>query len=130
MPDLEKVKEGLRCCILKDPDDSRDCKHCPRCNYGAFITNSCINGLLVDSLALLETPGQRILELSELTTDTVYWIEQDTIARPWPTAMYQINSSFHEDYMGERWKDEEYGKTWRCWSQMPTNEQMEATAWA
>lgn len=54
MPDIGKVIEALEACVLKDPDDSRDCKHCPRCNYGAFITTSCINGVMSDSLALLK----------------------------------------------------------------------------
>ena len=54
MIDREKVIEALEACVLKDPDDSRDCKHCPRCNYGAFITNSCINGVMADCLSLLK----------------------------------------------------------------------------
>ena len=55
MTERNKVIEALEACVLKDPDDSRDCKHCPRCNYGAFITNSCINGVMADALALLKT---------------------------------------------------------------------------
>ena len=54
MTEREKVIEALEACVLKDPDDSRDCRHCPRCNYGAFITNSCINGVMADALALLK----------------------------------------------------------------------------
>lgn len=54
MTERNKVIEALEACVLKDPDDSRDCKHCPRCNYGAFITNSCINGVMADALALLK----------------------------------------------------------------------------
>lgn len=54
MPDREKVIEALEACVLKDPDDSMDCRHCPRCNYGAFITTSCINGVMADALALLK----------------------------------------------------------------------------
>lgn len=54
MTEKEKVIEALEACVLKDPDDSRDCKHCPRCNYGGFISNSCINGVMADALALLK----------------------------------------------------------------------------
>jgi hypothetical protein len=54
MTERNKVIEALEACVLKDPDDSRDCKHCPRCNYGAFITNSCINGVMADALTLLK----------------------------------------------------------------------------
>ena len=29
-----------------------------------------------------------------------------------------------------KWRSDEYGKTWRCWTSRPTDEQMEATPWA
>lgn len=71
MPDIGKVIEALEACVLKDPDDSRDCRHCPRCNYGAFITTSCINGVMSDSLALLKEQGQEIEFLKNMQRQMV-----------------------------------------------------------
>lgn len=49
----EKVVRGLECCIIGDPDDSRECKKCPYRRNG--ITNEpCFNALHADALALLK----------------------------------------------------------------------------
>lgn len=69
MTEREKVIEALEACVLKDPDDSRDCRHCPRCNYGAFITTSCINGVMADALALLKAQEPRVHGRWEETDD-------------------------------------------------------------
>lgn len=53
MDDLEKVMQGLNCCILHDPDDTRRCSECPYNQEG--VTNSpCVNGLMCDARLLLK----------------------------------------------------------------------------
>ena len=50
MPDREKVKAALRCCIVRNPDDKMRCPECPYRDPGTF----CLNRLKIDALALLE----------------------------------------------------------------------------
>lgn len=73
MPDRNKVIEALEACVLKDPDDSRNCRHCPRCNYGAFITNSCINGVMADALALLKAQEPVEPKMMEFVDEGLTW---------------------------------------------------------
>ena len=46
----EEIKQALRCCIVKDPDDK---KRCPECPYRDPATY-CHNRLLIDVLAMME----------------------------------------------------------------------------
>lgn len=50
MPDREKVKAGLRCCIVRNPDDKMRCPECPYRDPGTY----CLNRLKIDALALLD----------------------------------------------------------------------------
>lgn len=50
MPDREKVKAALRCCIVRDPDDKMRCTDCPYRDPNAY----CLNRLKHDALAALE----------------------------------------------------------------------------
>lgn len=50
----DEVVKGLECCVLQDPDDVRECEKCPQSENGRYISNSCINGLMAQSLALLK----------------------------------------------------------------------------
>lgn len=52
---FDETMAALDCCIMSDPDDKHDCQHCPMCNYGVFMTNSCVNGLLSSARQLLKT---------------------------------------------------------------------------
>ena len=143
----EKVIEALEACVLKDPDDSRDCRHCPRCNYGAFITNSCINGVMADALTLLKAQEPRVMTLEEviaLPDESDVWLEEfccitvaATISHNPIIAQFLNNVSGETyfygikqaDYNNGNYMNADYGKEWRCWSSRPTDEQMEATPW-
>ena len=75
------------------------------------------------------------MTLEELQMNEVYWAEQEDIARPWPIAMHHIRRAglldgpVYQDYMGDNYNTKEYGKTWRCWTSRPTDEQREAVKW-
>jgi len=112
---LEKIIEALEACVLKDPDDSRDCRHCPRCNYGAFITTSCINGVMNDALALLKAQEPRVLTLDEALNGLVIEYRSGKLQE---VGKRVFTKGF--DY---------YGDLWRVWDRMPTDEQREAKPW-
>jgi hypothetical protein len=143
MTEREKVIEALEACVLKDPDDSRDCRHCPRCNYGAFITNSCINGVMADALSLLkeqELRMPRVMTLEEVkqhnNQNGCVWFEQPTYNA---VAAFVRKDEFEIEVispyiLGEPinhgyWLDSNYNVTWRCWTSRPDQATREATPW-
>lgn len=77
----------------------------------------------------------RILPVEELHSGTVCWVERDSVARPWPIALHHIKNAhlltdpIWEDFYGETWRTSEYGKQWRLWSAMPSDEQMSEASW-
>ena len=50
MPDIEKVKQGLRCCVVRHPDDKVRCAECPYNDPIAY----CLNRLKNDALQAVE----------------------------------------------------------------------------
>lgn len=128
MSDRNKVIEALEACVLKDPDDSRNCRHCPRCNYGAFITNSCINGVMADALALLKAQEPRVMTLEEVKQ----WCEIH------PHKQTPIWVEFQHGHGTDGWrvglvnsgllawcKDNEA----RCWTSCPDEKRRAETPW-
>jgi hypothetical protein len=93
-----------------------------------------------DALALLKAQEPRVMTLEEVkqhnNQDGCVWFEQPT---------YNADAAFvlKEDFMiqvispyilGEPinhgyWTNGNYGKTWRCWTSRPTDEQREAVKW-
>lgn len=62
MEQLEKVRKGLECCVLRDPDDHLRCGECPY-NPHAISNESCANGLKFNALALINAQQERIKKL-------------------------------------------------------------------
>lgn len=50
MPDVKKVIDGLKCCIVWDPDDRTRCPECPYRDPTSF----CLNRLKHDALEVIE----------------------------------------------------------------------------
>ena len=50
MLDRENIKEALRHCVIRHPDDNRRCHDCPRKDPNI----NCLNKLMIDALSLLE----------------------------------------------------------------------------
>ena len=134
MAEREKVIRGLKCCIIGDPDDSRECKKCPYRRKG--ITNEpCFNALHADALALLREPEARVMTLKELQAIETPW------NRNTPPYLFVEGRSSTE----ARWmcwgfmRDfvrlpgtigvQNYGSKWRVWNLQPTPEQMRETSW-
>ena len=78
----------------------------------------------------------RVIALEEIQMREVYWAERKNVTQPWPIAMHHIrnvgplNEPVYQDYMGDDFNIKEYGKTWRCWTSYPTEEQQKAAPWS
>ena len=92
-----------------------------------------------NALALLKEQEPKLLTLRDLLDDCkaayeVVWLEMTNgtitphqVYSNGPDSPYAHIMSFGGSTYALR-KDE-YGKTWRCWSQKPTVDQMDQTAW-
>ena len=110
---------------------SSDDHDCTKCSY--FKYDDCIDYLMMDAAQLLKTQEPRMLTLEEVQNDCPDYVYLET-STGW--LGYCIKDEGESDkYVGylvygfdeyfiERWK--EYGKTWRCWTAMPTDEQRKA----
>ena len=152
MEQFEKVCKGLECCVLRDPDDHRRCGECPY-NPHAISNEPCANGLKFDALALIRQQQEKIKELEAAQTARMLTLEDvkdsevvyledfsdladgvEPIIRPAVNVEAKNGGIVMLD--SATWDegfifvvDSEYGKTWRCWTQRPTDEQMEAVEW-
>ena len=55
--DKAKVIAGLRCCIVRNPDDKMRCTECPYRDPGTY----CLNRLNIDALAVLEEDDDELV---------------------------------------------------------------------
>lgn len=143
MEQFEKVCKGLECCYTdKSP------KHCIGCPYN-MVDEGCghdIFALERDALALIRQQQERIKKLEAARAARVMTLEEVRdnsevvwLETKWSRAELCIVDygesdsnwlwvSYGVDNSGNSaWKD--YGKTWRCWTQRPTDEQREAVKW-
>lgn len=63
--DGEKVVKGLKCCVLRDPDDHRRCGECPYNPY-AISSEPCANGLKYNAITLIRQQQERIKAQDEV----------------------------------------------------------------
>lgn len=55
--DKAKVIAGLRCCIVRNPDDKMRCTECPYRDPGTY----CLNRLKIDALTVLEEDDDELV---------------------------------------------------------------------
>lgn len=139
MPNIEKVLNGLEHCIKKldsviDNTHGFDCISCSYFRKCESIGHLVGLPLMLDALALLEAQEPRILTLDDIAT----WVRQKPMDREpiyvevkdllgaWGAWMVDEIASYlpETDLSGEL-----YGKTWRCWSARPTDEQRKKVEW-
>lgn len=88
-----------------------------------------------DALALLKALEPRVMTLEEVQEGEVYWFDcpGNFILRPVICNMYDRGDSSYLNFVWQHgnfsWKICEYGRTWRCWTSRPTEEQREAVKW-
>lgn len=121
MVDREKVIKGLEC--IRDYDPMFRVAHDDEFSQYA-----------VDALALLKAQEPRVMTLDELSEKTDVWFESlvyDTIDPALSSGSYD-DGTVGLMTLGEElfYLDEaDYGKTWRCWTSRPTDEQREEAKW-
>lgn len=92
---------------------------------------------LKDALALLKAQEPRVMTLEEVRDEAEYmFLEKHSetgsdlygcaIRGDWDGYGIELLMSEY-DTARERWSD--YGKTWRCWTSRPSDEQRKAVAW-
>lgn len=131
MIDREKVIKGLE--IHLKPNSR--CMGCPYPNNGL-----CGDQLYRDALALLKAQMARVMTLSEMNDkrgrgEAVYYEDRDATYKSQDVFIVVLDKDLDVVWL----KAETYtlaakmstmGKTWRCWTRMPTRAQREAEAWA
>lgn len=134
----EEIKKGLENCTRLGG--------CVSCPY--FVDNTmaqCTPVMATDALAYIRQLEAKLAEydkpLVPLTFDdiastifcTPCWVE--TMTSMWPDVLDKDSVGFvgKLDNRGRRTTrylmEAEYGKTWRCWSRRPTDEEIKAVKW-
>lgn len=118
MEKLEKVIKGLECCTSADYDNwEQICAECPYNNgrpHCADLERDALE-ILKSVKEALKAQEPRVLTLDEAKKADVCWYEKKGLE-----PVLQVTIVFRT--FG-------YGKTWRCWSSKPTEEQREAVKW-
>ena len=142
MIDRGKVLKGLECCTWSDAGlyegyavESSMCEICPYHDEKKQM-GECNEDLRVDALELLKAQEPRVLTLEEVQNDCPDYVyieiasgrikccvkDEGESSKYFGYFVYGFNECFIRG-----WK--EYGKTWRCWTAMPTDKQRKAVKW-
>lgn len=141
MEQFEKVCKGLECCVLRDPDDHRQCGECPY-NPHSISNEPCANGLKHNALALIRQQQERIVKLEAAKTARVvpleeikdgesYWLSTDKDFVPRPVICVHREDDARKPYITFAWQFGtfsfelgDYDKTWHCWTAKPIDNQI------
>ena len=127
----EEILRALELCV----NCTYDCSTCPYEDAAVATDYLCVDALLMDVRQVLQ--GARVLTLEEADEADVCWLElkgTDRIppCRPviWMDADKRANVSVRRfGGIMETGGAEEYRRTFRFWSERPTQAQREAIAW-
>lgn len=135
MTEREKVIKGLEYGI-NDDMDSQSCPYYEDSRIDIGFMREVPVSLLRDALALLKAQEPRVMTLEEINAfDWDYcYLEEERL----PGKVYRSTLGNHA-LTCVTWPSittaknthgcDGYGKTWRCWTTRPTNEQREAEPW-
>lgn len=158
MTDIEKVKQGLyRCFVMCNESFDVACGRCPYKStcYPDGETFVSSKPVYTDTIALIDEMQEEIERLKAheaklLTFDEVkkhYSIPNELHGDIKKTIDYENDivplylECTYEDEWVVHWRDyhnismhldsweNDYGKTWRCWTKKPTQEQKKAVKW-
>lgn len=130
MPDREKVITAMDCCMA-----GGECDHCPYARDNKQGYEGCYQ-MHADALALLKAQEPRVMTLEEvkMLDSDYYYLEsmrspgkelREIVGAYGLTCVTWPSITWARQTMG----DSGYGKTWRCWTSRPTEEQRRATPW-
>lgn len=127
MTKIEKVIAGLqRCCV-------DNCSEGSKCPY--YSEKDCVTVLLYDALEVVKEKEPRVIDISEIYTAKKLdvWIEHtsENIVQPLILIETEMTDKYQTVYFSPMLvrSIKTYGKTWRCWTARPTDEQREAVKW-
>ena len=139
--DKEKLIRAMEYCTadITPVDENDECLGdvCPF-KEGGYESGDCQENMIRAALALLREQEPRVLALEKIQSGTVEvaWLEcsdkEEVRAGLW---FKRINEGEDEGIIihvldgFEGLRTEVYGKTWRCWTARPTEEQRKAVAW-
>ena len=139
MAEREKVIGGLEAHANSKTCETCAGENCPYYNRGgSYPKVTCSSFLAADALALLREQEPRVITLEKIQSGTVEvaWLEcsdkEEVRAGLW---FKRINESEDEGIIihvldgFEGLRTAVYGKTWRCWTARPTDEQRKAVPW-
>lgn len=140
MTNREKVIKGLECCMIAPGLCSEECPYRGQGDETAY----CDEKIIKDVYTLLKAQEPRVMRLEEVRDSLKQPIWKDTkssnahLYTGWVLA-YDIQRG--QGITGERlgmaepsgrvvwYRLEDYGRTWRCWTSCPTDEQRRAESW-
>ena len=130
MTDREKVIKGLECCAAYE----YKCNDCPYQDDGGAEDGCYSDELKTDALSLLKAQEPMVMALEEIQEGKPYWLEMRCIASEYAICKLNDNGDsafldFAVQYGDKTLESNGYGKTWRCWTSRPTDEQREAVKW-
>jgi len=135
MADREKVIKGLELCLKGDSNLCEiSCPYYYQC--GAFYENN--EALLKDALSMLKAQEPRVFDADEIVLSAEpsgwLWLEMENghcgeAYKAGRTISGFINFGHGFDSLFTSLFPEDYGKTWRCRTSRPTDEQRAATPW-
>lgn len=108
MTDRETVIAALEYCAV----GTKDCAGCPMKDDCKGVSN----GAMAAAARLLKEQEPRVLTWDEVKKAEVCWLE-DRGYEPFATLE------------ADTWNPEKYGKSYRCWNRMPTDEQRKMVKW-
>ena len=138
--DREKVIKGLECCTAELGTNQHQDDFCAVCPYKDKDPESwyCFHkiDLMRDALALLKAQEPRVMTLEEvkMLDRDYYYLEamrspgkelREIVGAYGLTCVTWPSITWARQTMG----DGGYGKTWRCWTSRPTDEQREKEPW-
>ena len=154
MSDREKVIKGLECCVISDEEGvcPDDCPYYSECWQDTIKVEK---QLKKDALALLKAKQLRAMtpERVKFVSVAMVMTLEELIGiynlRENHSWVYNTPPYLYMDYYGKdigywiAWSNivsclercypkyipEDYGKTWRCWSARPTDEEKRKVAW-
>ena len=131
MTDREKVVSGLRHCLFDHAalDILDVTNHCNGCPY--YTSSECERDLYYDALELLKAQEARVLTKDEIIgwNGYVYGEYRQGVMDVALIVMGIENNRHKGTWATKKLNWDEYGKSWRYWSAMPTYEQRKVVKW-
>ena len=130
MSEREQVIRGLKCCIMRNPEDKMRCGECPYNDPNTY----CLNRLKMDALALMKKQEPRVMtkdEVMALEEGEVAWLEE-RFERAGKSFIAPMMSDGKGKMMGTYAHLSVavmHSRGRRFWTARPTEEQREAEAW-